>query len=67
VLSVFVRQQLRALITTKNQHELVVVKELIEADKLKPVISTSYTLHEVPKAMRHFEEGRARGKVVITH
>jgi NADPH:quinone reductase-like Zn-dependent oxidoreductase len=66
VQSVFARQQLRALITTKNQDDLVVVKELIEAGKLKPVISAHYTLHEAPKAMRHFEEGHARGKVVIT-
>jgi NADPH:quinone reductase-like Zn-dependent oxidoreductase len=66
VLSVFVRQRLRALIMTKNQDNLVVVKEFIEADKLKPVISASYTLNEAPKAMRHFEEGHARGKVVIT-
>jgi NADPH:quinone reductase-like Zn-dependent oxidoreductase len=66
VLSVFVRQRLRALIMTKNQDDLVVVKDFIEADKLKPVISASYTLNEAPKAMRHFEEGHARGKVVIT-
>jgi NADPH:quinone reductase-like Zn-dependent oxidoreductase len=61
-----VRQRLRALIMTKNQDDLVVVKEFIEADKLRPVISASYALNEVPKAMRHFEEGHARGKVVIT-
>jgi NADPH:quinone reductase-like Zn-dependent oxidoreductase len=66
VQSVFVRQRLRALIMTKNQDDLVVVKEFIEADKLRPVISASYALNEVPKAMRHFEEGHARGKVVVT-
>jgi hypothetical protein len=41
-------------------------KELIEAGKLTPVISAQYLLSETSKAVRHFEEGHPRGKVVIT-
>jgi len=52
--------------STKNQQDLIAVKELIEAGKLKPVISVRYPLSEVPKAIRHFDEGHIRGKVVIT-
>jgi len=66
VLSAFVRQRLRALIQTKNKEDLLVLKELLEAGKLTPVISASYPLSEVPAAIQHFEEGHARGKVVIT-
>jgi NADPH:quinone reductase-like Zn-dependent oxidoreductase len=66
VLSAFVSQRLRALIQTKTEQDLVVVKELIEAGKLTPVISAHYPLSEIPKAIRHFEEGHARGKVVVT-
>jgi NADPH:quinone reductase-like Zn-dependent oxidoreductase len=66
VLSVFVRQRLRGMLETKSKEDLVVLKELIEAGKLTPVISAQYPLSEVPKAIRHFEEGHARGKVVIT-
>ena len=66
MLSAFVRQRLRALIQTKNKEDLLVLKELLEAGKLTPVISASYPLSEVPAAIRHFEEGHARGKVVIT-
>jgi NADPH:quinone reductase-like Zn-dependent oxidoreductase len=54
------------LIHTKTEQDLVVIKELIEAGKLTPVISAHYPLSEVPKAIRHFEEGHARGKVVVT-
>jgi len=45
---------------------LVFMKELIEAGKIKPVIDRRYTLNEVPDAFRYFEEGHAKGKVVIT-
>ena len=66
VLSALGRQRLRALLSTRSNEDLVVLKELIEAGKLTPVISASYPLSEVPEAIRHFEEGHARGKVVIT-
>ena len=65
-MSVFVRQRLRSLMSAKNQGDLIVVKELIEAGKLTPVIGARYPLSEFPKAIRHFEEGHARGKVVVT-
>jgi NADPH:quinone reductase-like Zn-dependent oxidoreductase len=49
-----------------DQGDLVFMKELIEADKVVPVIDRRYTLKEVPEALRYLEEGHARGKVVIT-
>ena len=45
---------------------LVVLKELIEAGKIKPVIDRAFPLSEVPEAIRYLESGQARGKVVIT-
>ncbi|MGH2636770.1 MAG: NAD(P)-dependent alcohol dehydrogenase [Actinomycetota bacterium] len=45
---------------------LVVLKELIEAGKVTPVIDRTFPLSEVPDAMRYLESGQARGKVVIT-
>jgi NADPH:quinone reductase-like Zn-dependent oxidoreductase len=42
------------------------MKELFEAGKVVPVIDGPYKLSEVPKAFRHFGEGRHKGKVVIT-
>ena len=45
---------------------LVVMKELIEAGKVTPVIGRTFALSQVPEAMRYLESGRAVGKVVIT-
>jgi len=54
------------LIVRINQKDLVLMKELIEAGKVVPVIDRRYLLSEVPEAIRYYAEGHARGKVVIT-
>lgn len=45
---------------------LVVLKELIVAGKITPVIDRTYPLSEVPAAIRYLESGQAQGKIVIT-
>jgi NADPH:quinone reductase-like Zn-dependent oxidoreductase len=45
---------------------LVVMKELIEAGKITPVIDRTFPLSEVPEAIRYLESGQTQGKVVIT-
>jgi NADPH:quinone reductase-like Zn-dependent oxidoreductase len=62
----FGRQKLVPLMAKRNRDDLIVLKELIEAGKITPVIDRSYPLSEVPEAIRYLEEGHARGKVVIT-
>jgi NADPH:quinone reductase-like Zn-dependent oxidoreductase len=49
-----------------NQNDLVVMKELLEAGKVRPVIDKKYKLDEVPEAFKYFDEGHAQGKIVIT-
>jgi NADPH:quinone reductase-like Zn-dependent oxidoreductase len=66
VRSAFVRQQGRPFIAIPNHEDLVVLKELIEAGKVTPVIDRTYPLSEIPEAFRYLNEGHARGKVVIT-
>jgi NADPH:quinone reductase-like Zn-dependent oxidoreductase len=66
VLSPFVSQKLGTFVAKANGEDLLVLKELIEAGKVTPVIDKAYPLSEVPEAIRHLEEGHARGKVVIT-
>lgn len=65
VLSRFVSQKLVLSRTSMSKENLVELKELIEAEKVTPVIDRRYTLSEVPEAIRYLEEGHARGKVVI--
>ena len=66
-LSRFTSQRLRMLSSTPRQEDLEVLRELIEAGKVTPVIGRSYPLAEVPEAIRQMVEGRGGGgKVVIT-
>jgi NADPH:quinone reductase-like Zn-dependent oxidoreductase len=45
---------------------LAVLKELLEAGKITPVIDRTFPLSEVPEAIRYLESGQTQGKVVIT-
>ncbi len=65
VMSPFVGQTLRPFLSIEKKEDLLALKELIEAGKVTPVIDRTYPLSEAPDAMRHLEEGHARGKVVI--
>jgi len=65
VLSRFVSQRLRPMLTRLSQADLMVMRELLEARRVTPVIDRSYPLSEVAAAIRYLEEGHARGKVVI--
>jgi NADPH:quinone reductase-like Zn-dependent oxidoreductase len=49
-----------------DKKDLVTIKELLEAGKVKPVIDRCYPLSETAEAIRYLEEGHAQGKVVIT-
>ncbi len=48
-----------------DKQDLTSIKELIEAGKVTPVIDKSFSLSELPEALRYYGEGRSRGKVVI--
>jgi NADPH:quinone reductase-like Zn-dependent oxidoreductase len=66
LLSPFVNQKLRTFVCSENHEDMIVLKELIEAGKITPAIDRAYPLNDAAKAIRYVEEGRARGKVVIT-
>lgn len=46
--------------------DLAVVKAMLEAGTVTPVIDRTFTLGQVPDAIRHLEQGHPRGKVVVT-
>lgn len=66
LLSPFVRQRMRVFVVRHNRADLAVLKELVEAGKIAPVIDKHYSLSEVPEALRYQGEGHSHGKIVIT-
>lgn len=66
VLSALTSQKFVTFMTKSSKEDLRILGELMGAGKVTPVIDKRYSLSEVPEAIRHVEEGHARGKVVIS-
>jgi NADPH:quinone reductase-like Zn-dependent oxidoreductase len=66
LLSRFGRQKFVRYGTKRDKEDLKLLSDLMQTGKLTPVIDRTYKLSETAEAMRYFEEGHARGKVVIT-
>jgi NADPH:quinone reductase-like Zn-dependent oxidoreductase len=49
-----------------NKADMEVLRELLEAGKVTPVIDRRYELSEIADALRYLGEGHAQGKVVLT-
>jgi NADPH:quinone reductase-like Zn-dependent oxidoreductase len=66
LLAPFTRQVAQPLMTTPHGRDLVVLRELIEAGKVTPVIDRAYPFAEIPAALGYAAQGHVAGKVVIT-
>lgn len=66
LLSPFVSQTLLSFISGERQEDLQTLKEMAEAGKLTPMIDRTFPLAEAAEAVRYLEQGRARGKLVIS-
>jgi NADPH:quinone reductase-like Zn-dependent oxidoreductase len=59
-------QKVVFFIANLNRPDLEVLRELLEAGKLTPVVDRRYELSQVSAALRYLGEGHVRGKIVIT-
>jgi NADPH:quinone reductase-like Zn-dependent oxidoreductase len=59
------RQKVVFFIAKFNKPDMEVLRELLEAGKVTPVIDRRYELSEVADAFRYLGEGHAQGKIVI--
>jgi len=59
-------RNMRLMVANINQEDLLFMKELLEAKKVKPIIDKQYPLNETAEAIRYLEKGHSRGKIIIT-
>ncbi|GAA3006885.1 NAD(P)-dependent alcohol dehydrogenase [Streptosporangium longisporum] len=66
LLSPFVGQRLRGLISKGNREDLALLGELVGAGTVTPVVDRTYALADAAEAIRYLHRGHTRGKVVVT-
>ena len=66
VMSRFGSKKMLPFLAKNSKEDLIVLKELIETGKVKPIVDKTYPLSEAAEAMRYLETGHARAKIVIT-
>jgi NADPH:quinone reductase-like Zn-dependent oxidoreductase len=66
LVSMVVKQQASPTVKTQNRDDLVALRDLVEAGKVKPVIDRTYPLDQTRQAIERVATGHARGTIVIT-
>ncbi len=59
-------QKVVFFVAKMNKPDMMVLRDLLEAGKVTPVVDRRYELSEIADALRYMGEGHAQGKIVIT-
>jgi NADPH:quinone reductase-like Zn-dependent oxidoreductase len=59
-------KQVKSLASKPNQADLVTLKDLVETGKVTPFIDQTFSLNEVPAAIRYLEDRNVKGKGAIS-
>ncbi len=59
-------QKFVSYVTKLNKEDIALLSDLLATGKIRPVIERTYKLSEAPEALRLYDQGHARGKIVIT-
>jgi NADPH:quinone reductase-like Zn-dependent oxidoreductase len=62
----FSDREFKFFVADVNQKDLDYLGGLIASGRMRSVIDRTYPLAQVPEAVAYIEEGRARGKVIVT-
>jgi NADPH:quinone reductase-like Zn-dependent oxidoreductase len=66
LISMTSRRRIGNLMAVAKKKDLVMLGEMLETGKVKPVVDKTVTLRGVPDAIRYLEQEHARGKIVVT-
>jgi NADPH:quinone reductase-like Zn-dependent oxidoreductase len=59
-------RKMTSVMKRANQEDLLLIRDLLDNGKIRPVIDECYPLSKTAEAFRYFGKGHTRGKVVIT-
>ncbi len=59
-------QKIYIVSLVQSQKDLILIKELLESEKIMPVIDGCYPLSKTPEAFWYFEKAHPQGKIVIS-
>jgi len=65
LLSLVSAQRLRPVITREEQAGLLELVDLVESEKVTPIVDRAFALPDAAEAIRYLEEGHPAGKVIV--
>src|SRR5690606_41397960 len=65
-IQLFIDEEFTTLFAMANQADMELLRKLMSAGRIEPVIDRRYALRDVPEAMRYLQTWRERGKGIFT-